>query len=240
MRYAIVVLAGLLACTSASGQALEYKKTATKRRPADPAKQWPQRWYVGGSLQQSETRDWSVSRRTDDGSFRSIQADDRDSGYSFYGGVEFKRTSSLALELGHVDFGGTSQTIQSDGSGNPWAAGPIREKQALKGTLFSVLWAHPVGERLSAFLRLGALRWTSEFAYTGTTLTLGRVRHSGTHSHVDAVFGGGLRYEAGEAWQLRAAYMRYPLSDSDRDEFEPTVDALELSVVYRFSERPGG
>jgi opacity protein-like surface antigen len=236
----LVALAGLLTCGSASAQALDYKQKAKKPAPRDPAATWPHRWYLGASLQQNETSDWSVSRQTDDGSFQSVDADDQDFGHSLYGGVSFERTFSFALELGYLDFGGTSQTIQSDGSGIVWAAGPIRERQQLKGALFSMLAGRPVGHGVSLFLRLGALKWTSEFAYTGTTQGSGPVRNSGRHNHVDAVFGGGVAFDATDAWRLRAAYMSYPLSDSELNTFEPTVDALEVSVAYRFGKGPGG
>lgn len=233
-----VVLTGLLACGSASGEMLLDFKKGKKRPPPDPAAVWPHRWYLGGSVHWGTfSGGWATGERVDDGSFRSADSDDSSTGHSFYGGIEYKRNVALALEVGSIDLGMITYMAQSDGSGAVWAAGPFQERLKVKGTVLMGRGIVPVWHGVSLCVRLGVINWKGRNTYSGTTKLFGPGVHDQSWSNADPALGVGVLYDAFEDWRLQSTYMRYALSDSSNDfglGFKSTVSALELSVAYLF------
>jgi OOP family OmpA-OmpF porin len=173
--------------------------------------------YLGVGLGQGSVQDWDSSV-IDDGSFASIDAEDSDTGFRLFGGLEL--TPNFALEAAYVDLG--EATADGDSNGCCfWAPGPVTAKVAVSGFDVGLVGRLPVSDTFALFGRFGVLVWEADVTLGDSSLLL-----SGTDDGNDTFVGLGAEIMAGGSLAVRGDYVRYAVDDVD-------IDALVLSLVFR-------
>ncbi|MCH8543104.1 MAG: MBG domain-containing protein [Alcanivorax sp.] len=175
-------------------------------------------WYLGGAVGWAMTdvnADDIEQRLADEGIPGTATVDDEDRlGWKLFGGYSWRY---LALEGGFVELGeittglaGTGPVTIDQLRGIPAASG--------NGVEAALLLRYPFTERLTGYLRGGALRWETEYSLAGDSKTF-----SGT----DATFGAGLQWALGQHWLARVSWDRYTVEEDD-------TDLVGLGLIYRF------
>lgn len=173
--------------------------------------------YLGLGFGQGTVQDWDSSV-IDDGSFASIDAEDSDTGFRLFGGLEF--SPNFALEAAYVDLG--EATADGDSNGCCfWAPGPVTAKVAVSGFDVGLLGKLPVSDTFAVFARLGVLVWDVDVTLGDSSLLL-----SGSDDGNDIFLGLGAEIAAGGSLVVRGDFFRYSVDDVD-------IDALSLSLVFR-------
>lgn len=173
--------------------------------------------YLGAGFGQGTVQDWDSSV-IDDGSFTSIDAEDSDSSFRLFGGIEFN--PNFALEAAYVDLG--EATADGDSNGCCfWVPGPVTASLAVSGFEVGLLGKLPVSEAFSVYGRLGLLLWDVDVTLGDSSLLL-----SGSDDGNDIFIGFGAEIAAGGSLVVRGDFLRYAVDDVD-------VDTLTLSLAFR-------
>ena len=187
-------------------------------------------WYGGVSAGQSRAKidDARIVGGLIGGGFTAavIADDDRDTGYKLFGGYRFNR--NFALEGGYFDlgkFGFTASTVP---------LGTLAGNIKIKGANLDLVGSLPLGERFSAFARVGVARAEARDTFLGTGFV--RVLNPNPRkSDTNAKFGLGLQYALTESLGLRAEVERFRINDAVGNKGD--VDLATIGLIYRFGAR---
>lgn len=180
-------------------------------------------FYYGVGAGPATDKEWD-DRVIQDGSVGSVELEDQDTGFRFFGGFELDR--NLALEIGYVNFGEQTARGDSDGSGPYWTGGEASVESQVDGLDFGLVGTLPISDELSLLARVGVLSWEGELTYEDPAFV---EKYSDSGS--DVFFGGGLEFAPGGPLAVRGEFTRYSIDDVD-------VDTVSASLVYRFWDRP--
>lgn len=179
-------------------------------------------WYLGGALGWAMTDVDAAdieNRLANEGLPGTATVDDEDRlGWKVLGGYGWRY---LALEAGYVDLGEIATGLAGTG---PVTIEQLRGIPASSGSgaEAAVLLRYPFTERLTAYLRAGALRWETEYGLAGDNRSF-----SGT----DATLGAGVQWALATHWLVRAGWDRYTVEEDD-------TDLLSVGLLYRFGRTP--
>ena len=153
-----------------------------------------------------------------------ISNDRHDTGYKIFGGYKFNH--NFALEAGSFDlgqFGYTATTVP---------AGTLSGNIKIKGLNFDALGIAPLGDKLSAFGRLGLqyAQVKDSFAGTGAVSTPGDSNPRKRAFNYKAGFG--LQYDFTESVGLRGEWERYRINDAVGSRGD--IDMLSVGLVVQF------
>ncbi len=188
-------------------------------------------WYAGGSIGQAEGS-FGAGRQNEqllDLGFddASTSFDDKDTAYRVYGGYRFHR--NFAAELAYVDLG----RYQLRSTVLP--AGTLTNRIRSSGAELSVLGLLPLGERWTAFGRLGILAARTKASYSGD----GSIFVSGGESEQTKrtsgmVYGIGAMADLTPRFGLRLEWNEYRKLGDDLTGGEFDARVLSAGVQYRF------
>lgn len=186
-------------------------------------------WYVGANLGQSEARiDTSrvVNRQLGNG-FTNIRVDTKESrtGFKVFSGYQFG--SNFAIEGGYFDLGDFSyrsyMTPQSVLTGH----------STVRGLNIDLVGILPLGEKLSAFGRLGMARTQVKDKYRGYGAV--PLTHFSSRNREDShKYGLGLQYDFTDNFALRLEAERYDVKNAMFSKND--IDMYSVGVVYRFGQ----
>jgi len=184
-------------------------------------------WYVGANIGQSlakiDNTRITGSLLGNGFSSATIDDDDRDTGYKFFGGYRFNQYFSM--EGGYFDlgkFGFTATTVP---------AGTFSGSIGLKGVNLDAIGRLPITDKFSVFGRLGInnAQARDQFRSTGAVLA-GDSNPRKRDTNIK--FGAGLQYDFTEALGVRAEVERYRINDAVGNKGD--VDLVSFGLVYRF------
>lgn len=187
-------------------------------------------WYVGANVGQSnadmDNNGVVASRLAEGFNTNRLTKHDSDNAFKVFGGYQFN--NYFALEAGYFDLGEFGYKTFQD---QPWAVFTADTK--LRGMNVDLVGFLPIGEKLSAFARVGVTRYDSKDSYRGfgavTVVPFGDSDRDSSHK-----FGAGLQYDFTQNVSMRLESERYDIEDvmfRDTD-----VDMYSVGVVYRFGQ----
>ena len=189
-------------------------------------------WYIGANAGQSRANidDDAIEADLAGAGLTTIDMrdDDRHFGFKAFGGYQFNRY--LALESGYVGLGkfGFEALTSPPGS--------LRGEMKIRGVDVSVLGFLPLGEKLSAFGRVGALYSESKVSYV-TTGAVNVLDPDFKERKTSYKFGVGLQYNFFDALGMRVEAERNRVDDAVGNKGD--IDLVSLGLVYRFgTSRP--
>jgi OOP family OmpA-OmpF porin len=168
-------------------------------------------FYAGAALGQASHREACADfdRLAGAGTFSCLNREDT-AGKIFAG---WRFLPYLAAELSVIDFG------EAKASGTVGGGAAVRATSSVTAAGISALGILPLGERFSAFGRLGLLQTRTR------TQAQGAVTASDKHGETEMHVGIGALYQFTGAWGMRVEYER--LNDTK-------IDLFSLGVQYRF------
>ncbi len=188
-------------------------------------------WYGGFSVGQSRAEvddDRIRSELLGSGlTTTSIGDNERDLAYKIFGGYKFNR--NFALEGGFFNLG----VFGFDATTSP--AGILSGSVKMRGLNLDAVASLPLGEKLSAFGRLGGLYGYSRTSFTGTGAVVVADAHN-TKRAGNYKAGLGLQYDFTESLALRGEFERYRLNDGVSHRGD--IDMASLGLVFMFGEKP--
>jgi Opacity protein and related surface antigens len=186
--------------------------------------------YAGGAIGESKASFDSGNRSDqllglgfDDASTR---ADSRDTAYRAFLGYRFHRY--FAAEVGYTDLG--RYTLTSDVA----PAGQFRSRTRVSGAEASLLGLLPLGERFTAFARVGVMdaRVRTDFQGNGSVRLFDNVDTS-THKTA-GVYGLGAWFDVAPRWSVRAEWTTYWKIRDEIAGNDLRPDAVMVGLTYRF------
>ena len=187
----------------------------------------PSDWYGGFGVGQSRAE-------VDDGRIRSellgsgltvtsIGDNERDLAYKLFGGYKINRNFALEAGFFHLGEFGFEATTSP--------AGTLSGKTKLRGLNFDAVGLLPLGEKLSAFGRLGMQYGYAKDSFTGSgAVVVAEPRHSTRAGNYKA--GLGVQYDFTDALGLRGEWERYRLNDGVRNRGD--IDMVSVGLVFMF------
>lgn len=176
-------------------------------------------WYLGagGGLSKNEV---DASPGENPPPQVSSDMDDRDIAWQVFGGRQI--TDKLSIELGYLNLGETSTSVQIGNVSNVSAA---RETD---GVTLALLGSYPISDSFQLLGRVGLYWWESDLTITSNSFgTQSQQRHS--DDGTDLLVGVGLGYN----WDNLGARLEYQrLEDLGDQRFD--YDALMLSLTWAF------
>lgn len=154
----------------------------------------------------------------------SLNKDEDDTAYKIFGGYQF--SDYFALEGGYFDLGDYRYNVNALTPGATWTG-----RAKVRGLNLDLVGILPMGERFSAFGRVGAVYAENKNTYRGygaaTVASFGDDDNDSTHK-----YGVGLQYRINDNMSARLEAERYEIEDAffDRDR----IDVYSLGLVYRF------
>ena len=206
--------------------ALGLTGCAVMNSPLVMAEEYPE-WYGGFGVGQSRAN-------IDDGRIRDellgsgltvtgIGDNERDLAYKLFGGYSFSR--NVALEAGYFNLG----TFGFDATTSP--TGTLAGSVKMHGFNIDVVGSLPLGEKLSAFGRLGAQYGESKGSYSSTgAVVVPNASPSKRAGNYKA--GLGLQYAFSDALGLRGEWERYRLNDAVGNRGD--IDMISAGLVFKF------
>jgi len=189
-------------------------------------------WYAGASVGKSDI--------TFDNAAQSDQFLDlgfpnpgtvsstRDTGYRVFGGYQLHKY--IAVEAGYVDLG--KFDFRTDVSPPP---GSLSGSTRISGFELSALGLLPIGDKVTAFARVGALAGETKTAYTGTgsiqVLIGGETQK---RSSTQLVYGAGLSYAINNRLAVRGEWSKYTKLGNVLTGGQTDANLYSLGLVYRF------
>ncbi len=184
-------------------------------------------WYLGANIGQSRATvdtDRIASGLLGSGlSAGPINETNRDQGYKLFGGYQYNRYFSV--EGGYFDlgkFGFSTNTVPT---------GTLSGDIKLKGINLDLLGTLPIGDRFSAFGRVGVARSQAHDTFTGAG-AVNVLNPSPSASGNTLKLGLGLQYALTDAISLRTEIERYRVDDAVGNKGD--VDLVSLGLIYRF------
>lgn len=167
---------------------------------------------------------------------RSSTLEDQDTSWSIFFGYQFSQ--HFAFEAGYLNLGsfpyryaGTADlTGFGGGAADPTTVGYTRD---VKGYPLSVLGILPLGLMFDIHARAGVLFATAEQKITSTAGTAS-LAFSDSATSQDLFFGAGAAMNLGDSWSLSLDWVQYDKVGDGDTILETDLDALSLSVIYRF------
>jgi hypothetical protein len=166
-------------------------------------------FYFGASLGQTDARDLDLGPVAD-GSLLTGGTDGIDSGWKFFGGIKVLRF--MNVEFDYRDYGQTSFSAMSDGTGTIYSAGPIEGLADTKAVGVTAVIVIPAG-RLKLFGKGGLARWRSDLTIRHS---MGNIATSDSDG-VDTMYGAGLAWALKGSIGIRVEYERIVTDVADRD-----------------------
>ena len=188
-------------------------------------------WYIGGNVgrTRADFDNTNINNTLAGQGFviNSRAQDNHDTGYKLYGGYRINR--NFAVEGGYFDLGRFTDTF------NTTPAGSFRDDTRVNGLNLDLLGILPIGDRFSAFGRVGAAYSRARSSYTSTGFVPPNL--SGTQrNHTDIKIGLGVQYAITQALSVRAEVERYRVSDPLRNRNH--IDMASVGLVYYFGSKP--
>lgn len=184
-------------------------------------------WY--GSIQQgiarSDASAAALNRQLHQAGYDVVADIGNETRFAWRARVGYQWHPHFALELGYVNLGGVSSAFSgevADVSGLLSSIADVYPFSA-KGVELTLAGRYPLGDRVSATARVGALRWNSRVALSDGSGVTARRSRSGT----DAFAGLGLAVGMGGHWELTGEASRHDLPGGNADMFT-------LGVTYRW------
>ncbi|MDP3516473.1 MAG: outer membrane beta-barrel protein [Pseudohongiella sp.] len=184
-------------------------------------------WYIGANLGESRADiddERIVARLLSDG-FRTValrETEDQ-TGFKIFTGYQFNR--NFAVEGGYFDLGQFSYTARME----PWAI--MTGDAKMRGLNVDLVGFLPLGEKLSAFGRAGAIYAETRDRFRG----YGPVIIDPFNAHKTEAswkYGAGLQYDFTDKVAMRLEAERYRFDDAIGNDGD--IDLFSLGVVYRF------
>ncbi len=187
-------------------------------------------WYFGGNVGEAKTdinTDTVVSRQTAAG-FTNIIVDAKEdkTGYKLFTGYQFG--PNFAIEGGYFDLGEFS--YRSFMRNPAWAV--YTGASTVRGVNLDFLGFLPLGEKLSAFGRVGVTRTEVKDKYRGYGAIAVNPFNTKSYDHSHK-YGAGLQYDFTDNFAMRLEVERYDI-DKDAMFMGGDVDLYSVGVVYRF------
>ncbi len=184
-------------------------------------------WYVGANVGQSEAKidDARITSGLLAGGLTttSIAEDESDLGYKLFGGYQFTRY--VALEAGYFDLGKFNFTATTVPLGS--LSGSIK----VKGLNVDAVGLLPIGDRFSAFGRVGVIYADANDSFSGSG-SVNVLDSSPSERATNYKFGLGLQYDFTASLGMRAEAERYRIDDAIGNEGD--IDLYSAGLVYRF------
>ncbi len=185
-------------------------------------------WYGGLNVGRSRAKidSWRIIEGLGTSGFTvtDFSNDDRDTGYKIFGGYKFN--NNFALEAGSFDlgqFGYTATTVP---------AGTLDGSIKIKGLNFDALGIAPLGDKLSAFGRLGLQYAQVKDSFTGTGAVATPYDSNPRKRAFNYKAGFGLQYDFTESVGLRGEWERYRINDAVGSRGD--IDMLSVGLVVQF------
>lgn len=188
-------------------------------------------WYAGASVGKSDIKFDNAAQSSqflDLGFFDAVTTSSkRDTGYRVFGGYQLHKY--IAAEVAYVDLGRFG--FRTDV--NP--RGALSGSTRIDGFEVSVLGTLPIGERFSAFARIGALAGQTKTSYTGSgsieTLIGGDNQKKRS---TELVYGAGAMYNINKNLSVRGEWSRYDKLGNALTGGRTNANLYSLGLVYRF------
>ena len=144
----------------------------------------------------------------------------QDTAYKIFGGYQFNR--NFALEAGYFNLGKFTYSAASP-------SGTLNGTYEVEGLNLDLIGTLPLGERFSAFGRIGAQYANTRDSFSGTgTLTPANGNPSKRDTNLKV--GVGLQYDISPSMQLRAEAERYRINDAFDNRGD--INVFSLSLVF--------
>lgn len=162
--------------------------------------------------------------------------EDTDTSWSIFFGYQF--SPYFAFEAGYLNFG--SYTYHYAGTANLTGFGggandPTSVDLTLdfKGYPVTAIGILPLGPVFDLHARAGVLFTTAEETFASTAGTA-RIGFSDSATSQDLFYGAGAAMNLGDTWSLSLDWVRYDKAGDGDTVAETNLDALSLSLIYRF------
>ena len=176
-------------------------------------------FYFGASLGQTDAKDLGLGPVAD-GSMLTGGSDGTDSGWKFFGGLKVLRF--MNAEFDYRDYGQTSFSAISDGSGTIYSAGPIEGLADSSAVSVCAVVVVPAG-RIKFFAKGGVARWRTETTIQHSMGNTAKRESDG----VDALYGIGAAWTLKGSTGVRFEWERIVTDAADRD-------FISAGVNFRF------
>ncbi len=189
-------------------------------------------WYAGASVGKSDIT-FNNAAQSDqflDLGFTNPNtvSSNRDTGYRVFGGYQLHKY--IAVEAGYVDLG--KFDFRTDVSP---PAGSLAGSTRISGFELSALGLLPVGDKFTAFARVGALAGETKTSYTGTgsiqVLIGGETQK---RSSTQLVYGAGVSYAINDKLSVRGEWSKYTKLGNVFTGGQTDANLYSLGLVYRF------
>lgn len=178
--------------------------------------------FIGAGLGMSTVSDFTEQEfmmAADDGSLYAVDADDSDSAFKIFGGVQV--TPNFAIEAAYANLGEYTVSAQSNGGGFFYAAGSVDYSAEASAISLAAKVMAPVNPSFGVHAKLGFARWESETDFTNNGFGVS-ISDDGT----DAYFALGASVNATTNVSIQLEFEHYAdVTDSD-------IDVIGLSVAY--------
>lgn len=223
-------VAGLLVIAAVSGTARADESCDCPKdtAPAVPV-DWHLRGYLGGNAGENHFAEWSVSKYND-GSYGPASEDNSAMGFRAFGGLEFLK--HFAVELAYADLGKASFSVQSDGSGTLWSAGPVNQEVRMRGVELALLGRLGMTQDFSAVAQLGTMFMRGTQSFHATVQGQGPINRDSTDHGTNLRYGGGLEYSHFRPWRLDATVTTMPFDSLFGRNGRITTAGLSLAYVF--------
>ena len=175
------------------------------------------RGYLGAAIGQAKFKK-SCSGLTGVGFAGSC--DEKDTAWKVFGGYQAHRY--FGLELGYTDLGETS-------AAGTIAGVPVSAAIEAKGIELTVVGTVPLGDRFSAYAKVGAFRWDVD-----ARATVGAVTTSTDDKGTNFTYGFGLNFHVNPNIAVRAEWQRYNDVGDSSTTGRGDVNMVSAGVLFKF------
>lgn len=178
--------------------------------------------FIGAGLGMSSVADFSAQdfmMAVDDGSLYAADADDSDSTFKIFGGVQF--TPNFAIETAYANLGEYTVNALSTGGSFFYTAGSVDYSAEASAISLAAKLMAPINAGFGLHAKLGFARWDFEDEFTNNGF-----RVSTSDDGTDTYLALGASVNATDNLSIRLEFERYA------DVAESDVDVIGLSVAY--------
>ncbi len=178
--------------------------------------------FIGAGLGMSTVSDFSEQEfmmAADDGSLFGADADDSDTAFKIFGGVQI--TPNFAVEAAYANLGEYTVSAQSTGGGFFYTAGSVDYSAEATALSLAARVIAPINSSFGVHAKIGFARWDFEDEFTNNGFGV-----STSDDGTDAYFGVGASVNASPNLSIQLEFERYA------DVAESDVDVIGLSVAY--------